>query len=98
MAMRSIAHFKQDDNKTPVWLCQGAKVQLKGRNFKPEIGLFNGSMGTVIEIVYDPMTTPHAGDLPRYILVDFPKYKGDSFIPNHKTYVPIPVISKLCSK
>ena len=64
-------------NKTLI--CRNAKVHLYGRNIKPEWGLFNGSQGTVKEIVYKPGESPSTNDMPQYVLVDFPQYKGPFF-------------------
>jgi hypothetical protein len=74
-------------------LCRGAKVCLKGKNFNPKEGLYNGSIGTVIEIVYKPGQSPIKGDFPHYVLVDFPSYKGPSYDIRHPTWVPIPTIT-----
>jgi len=93
---RTSIHFAKDDCKLPVRICRGAKVQLKNRNFRPEYGLFNGSMGEVKEIIYEPLLSPVSGDLPTFVLVDFPKYTGPPFLIEHPTYVPIPTVSKLC--
>jgi len=45
--------FKQDNGIEPILnICQGAKVQISGKNYEPDWGLFNGAVGTVQEIVY----------------------------------------------
>jgi len=43
-----------DLNKIPrmTYLCQGCRVSIKGRNFNPKWGLYNGAIGTVQEIVF----------------------------------------------
>jgi hypothetical protein len=57
-------------------VCVGAKVSLQGRNFNPSWGLFNGSIGTVQEIVFTPGDNPNEGDQPLYIVVEFNSYCG----------------------
>jgi hypothetical protein len=53
-------------------------VAIRIINFLPELGLYNGARGTVIDIVYDNIVGPnnkHKYHLPRYIVVDFPGFK-----------------------
>lgn len=69
------SHF---DDRCPLHclLCIGAMVALKGWNFYPEWGLFNGSIGTVKEIVFKPDANPNEGDLPLYVVIEFSSYCG----------------------
>jgi ATP-dependent exoDNAse (exonuclease V) alpha subunit len=64
----------------------------------PEKGLFNGAIGTVIEIVYKPEESPNTGHFPQYVLVDFPTYTGPPFHQLHTTWVPIPTICLIRGK
>ena len=84
------------------------KVSLVGVNIKPEWGLYHGSIGTVLDIMYKNTTGTHTkgkaeDKRPEYVLVDFPQYCGpnmykhDKNIPvskrkKQKTWVPIPMI------
>ena len=57
-------------------LCIGARVAINKVNFLPEVGLYNGSIGTIIDIVYQtssvgPNDKEH-NHLPDYVVVDFP--------------------------
>ena len=79
-------------------LCINAKVALTGRNFLPNWGLYNGSIGTVMDIVFRPGDNPNHGDLPLYIFVDFPQYKGPIYIEGKPTLVPIPIVETTCNK
>ena len=90
-------HFKDSTFPIITKICRNAKVQLAGKNFRPEWGLFNGSIGKVKEIIYAKGKSPNSGDMPEFILVDFPNYKGPEFIPNHPTYVPIPAHTAECN-
>ena len=57
-------------------LCVGARVALRIWNILPSAGLYNGSIGTITEIMYaknpiGPNDKQH-NHLPDYIVVDFP--------------------------
>jgi len=83
---------------TVVNICRGAKVQLTGKNFEPDWGLYNGSIGTVIEIVFKENEHPLEGFQPEYVIVDFPQYCGPSWMESQKTWVPIPAVEMNCDK
>ncbi len=73
-AVTKRATAKQAGGFWPVLhLAIGAKVRL-GRNLWTNAGLYNGSIGTIKEIIYAPNTKPPA--LPAVVLIEFPKYKG----------------------
>jgi hypothetical protein len=57
-------------------LCVGARVALDNRNFNPIWGLHNGACGIVEEIIFQPGKSPNNGDLPLYVVVNFPLYDG----------------------
>ena len=62
----------------------GAQVALRNWNILPCGGLYNGSIGTVIEIVYKnnpigPNDKQH-NHLPDYVVVDFPRLKLPPYI------------------
>ena len=74
-------------------ICVGARVAISNVNILPEVGLYNGAIGTVVEIVYNnrpegPNDKEHY-HLPDYVVVDFPNLKLPDGIPpwdkNHKT-------------
>ena len=47
-------------------------------NFVPELGLYNGAKGTIIDIVYNNFVGPnnkHKHHLHQYVVVDFPGFK-----------------------
>ena len=79
-------------------ICRGARVQLTGKNFEPDWGLYNGSIGTVKEIVFNKNSNPLDGTQPEYVIVDFPQYCGPQWMESEKTWVPIPVVEMSCSK
>ena len=73
-AVRS--HFDTNSYKSRTDLCIGARVALRNWNILPSAGLYNGSIGTIVEIVYknNPIGPNNKQDnhLPDYIVVDFP--------------------------
>lgn len=91
-------HYDNESTPASTSICVGATVALTGTNICPEWGLFNGSIGTVIDIIFRPHTSPNNNDLPAYILVDFALYRGPSIDPENPTYVPIVPITAYCNK
>ena len=98
---------KNDQTTIPDVTCfsRGCKVSIKGKNFCPLIGLYNGAIGTVKEIVFKPGDNPNTGQLPLYIAVDFPGYVGH--LPQHgsniwddqnPTTIPIPMVDTIDEK
>jgi hypothetical protein len=79
----------------------GACVMLL-TNFVVEEYLFNGSIGTIVDIVYEHAEGPRTkGALPLYVVVDFPHCRipeDMAWDQSHPTYVPIPVIRQSCEK
>ena len=49
------------------------------------MGLFNGARGTAIKIAYTKGKTPNNGDMPEYIIVDFPHFSGPAYFASHPT-------------
>jgi hypothetical protein len=78
------SHWK-GDFPTSSFVCNGSKVALQGKNFWPLWGLHNGACATVKDIVYSPGTSPNKGDLPLYVVCDFPLYCGPVWDVNNPT-------------
>ena len=95
-------HYGNDDAKTTkakeMWglevqeyYCQGAKVMLIKNLIPAKYGLVNGSIGTVIDIIFrEGQGTP---SLPLAIITEFKDYKGPPIFKNHPKYVPIAPIT-----
>ena len=66
-------------------ICCYAMVSLAGRNFIPTNGLHNGAVGVVLDIVFRDGDNPNDGDLPLYILVNFPQYNGEPWDKDNPT-------------
>jgi hypothetical protein len=90
------SHYDSDRTPPRVNLCKTAKVQLTGCNPRPAWGLYHGSRGTVIDIVFAENQSPNNNDLPLYVLVDFPQYCGPAFDSQYPTYIPVAPITKPC--
>jgi hypothetical protein len=78
------SHFDSKCYKSQADLCVGARVALRNWNILPCAGMYNGSIGTVIEIVYQnnpigPNDKQH-NHLPDYVVVDFPHLKLPPYI------------------
>ena len=81
------------------YFCIGAKVCLCKRNFQPDWGLFNNSIGTVKDIVFEKEgDNPNNGDHPLYVAVEFSDYCGPIWCPSNPKLVPIPVVTNACSQ
>ncbi len=77
------SHFDQNFYDQHTDICVGAKVAISSVNFLPEIGLYNGEIGDIIEIVYNdrpvgPNDKQHY-HLPNYVVVDFPNLQGMNY-------------------
>jgi ATP-dependent exoDNAse (exonuclease V) alpha subunit len=79
-----------------LYLAQGARVMLRGNLLPARFGLVNGSIGTVVDIVYEQGKKPD--DFPDVVVVDFPQYKGPVIFKDHPTYVPIPPMESRCAE
>jgi hypothetical protein len=73
------SYFDQNCYNKHTDICVGAKVAISNVNFLPEIGLYNGAIDDVIEIVYNnrpvgPNDKQHY-HLPNYVVVDIPNLR-----------------------
>jgi hypothetical protein len=71
-----MSHFDHSSYVASTDICVGSRVSIKTVNYLPEVGLYNGAIGSVIEIVYkDKPVGPNDKQhdhLPDYVVVDFP--------------------------
>ena len=61
-----------------LYLARGAKVILT-TNLNVQYGLFNGSMGTVVHIIYTDGNSPK-DSFPTVCMIEFQRYTGPSFL------------------
>ena len=97
-------HFKNTNGKGDILpiattLCRGAQVQITN-NLHPEWALYNGAIGTVIEVVFKNDHNPNCGHQPEYVVVEFRQYPEDAphWLESKPTYIPIPPMTVLCNK
>jgi hypothetical protein len=72
-------HFDRNSYDQRTDICVGARVAISNVNFLPEIGLYNGAIGNVIEIIYNdrpvgPNNKQHY-HLAKYVMVNFPNLR-----------------------
>jgi hypothetical protein len=77
-------------------LCREAMVDIVKANIEPKWGLYNGTIGTVVDIVYHQGENPNNGNLPKVVVVDFKHYRGPIWDKNNPTHVPIAPIQRRC--
>ena len=82
----------------------GCLVKLTANLHNPwgaRAGLFNGAMGTIVDVLYEQGKTPSSSGpdaVPGVVLVDFPHYRGPAMFPRRPTVVPIFPIFRRCEK
>ena len=92
-------HFSDSKPLQCCFLCIGARVAIDAINYNPAWGLYNGACGTVAEIVFlSQGANPNHGDMPDYVVVDFPSYTGPIWDQENPTCVPIPKTTLQCNK
>ena len=91
---------KADGNKAGgllplLYLCRDSKVMLVV-NLMADWGLYNGAVGTVVDVVYKDGCRPSddPAPLPDVVFVRFPGYKGPPYINEDPTLVPVVPVSR----
>ena len=91
---------KADSNKAGgllplLYLCRDSKVVLVV-NLMADWGLYNGAVGTVVDVVYKDGCRPSddPAPLPDVVFVRFPGYKGPPYINEDPTLVPVVPVSR----
>ena len=75
-----------------LYISVGARVMLTV-NLNVSYGLFNGAVGTVMDIIYKTDSSPTHSQ-PHIILVNFPKYTGPQFLPEHPKIIPVTPVER----
>lgn len=90
------SHFTYETRvNAPIPLCRGARVSVN-KNIWQEMGIYNGAMGTVIDIRWKHGESPLTGHLPLYVIVALDEYIGPAWDADNKTHVPIPLYQIPC--
>lgn len=95
------SHFGRGDPPETSMFCIGSLCSVQGQNFCPTWGLHNHACGTVEEIVYKDGDNPNNGDLPDYVVVNFPQYCGPAWdknnpkvrLPTNHLFLPNEILS-----
>ena len=90
-------HYDNETTANVLCICIGASVALSGCNICPEWGLFNASVGKVVDIVFHEGQNPNDNQLPAYVLVEFGLYQGPVFDPDNRHLIPITPITIGCN-
>jgi hypothetical protein len=93
-----LSHFKDLNPVSTIYIAINSKVELRGKNINPKYGLYNGSTGVVVDIVFNKNESPNKGHLPKYVLVRFHAYTGPPFLHSDPKVIPIVPITTICSK
>ena len=85
-----MSHFDSRSYNKTTDIYVGARVAISNVNILPEAGLHNGSIGTVVKIVYhnrpeEPLDKEHY-HLPDFVVVDFPNLKLPPGVPPWDQY------------
>lgn len=72
------SHFNRKSSVLSTPICIGFKVTIKSLNICPARVLYNGCLGTAVDIIYDHPQSPknYATNVPNYIIVDIPDFKS----------------------
>ncbi|KAK3909623.1 ATP-dependent DNA helicase [Frankliniella fusca] len=90
--IKNNGNLKEDEDHD-LYLCKGAQIMLR-KNVWTEMGLVNGSIGEIVDIIYDPDSTPQE-DPPSVLICKFDSYNGPCLDPIKKT---IPIVTKPVTK
>ena len=77
-------------------LCWDAMVEITKVNIEPKWGLFNGAIGTVVDIIFKQGENPNEGHLPTVVVVELKHYRGPIWDTDNPTHVPIVPIERWC--
>ena len=83
-------HVEFSSLQPKLLVAKGTRVMLTV-NLWPSVGLYNGSTGSVVDIIYEPNTQPPS--LPVAVIVKFDSFSGPSFTANKPSCIPIPPIT-----
>jgi hypothetical protein len=65
-------------------------------NIEPKWGLYNGEIGTVVDIIFLEGKNTNEGHLPTVVVVDLKHYRGPVWDEENSTHVPIVPIQRRC--
>ena len=77
--------------KAKLFISIGARIMLT-MNICVNVGLVNGSMGDIVDIIYQTSKHP---DLPDFIIVEFPSYTGIPFFSGEDRRLWVPLVPSI---
>jgi hypothetical protein len=89
-------HLNKTFDMRKTMLCQDTMVEITKVNIEPKWGLFNGDIGTVVDIIFGQGENPNEGHLPTVVVVDLKHYRGSIWDKDNPTHVPIVPIQRRC--
>jgi hypothetical protein len=71
------SHFDRKSILLSTALCIGCKVAIESLNICPTWGLYNGCLGTVVDMIYEHPQGPnnYSTNIPQYVIVDIPEFQ-----------------------
>jgi hypothetical protein len=85
-------HLDKTFNMRKTMLCRDAMVEITKANIEPKWRFFNGTIGTVVDIIFRQGENPNERHLPTVVVVDLKHYRGpiwDKDNPKHVQIVQI---------
>ena len=89
-------HLNKTYNMRKTMLCRDAMVELSKTNIQPKWGLYNGTIGNVVDIIFREGENPNNKDLPLVVVVDFKPYRAPVWDTQNLTHVPIVPVQRRC--
>jgi hypothetical protein len=72
-------------------LCRDTMVEITKLDIEPNWGLFNGAIGTMVDIIFRQGENPNEGHLPTAVVVDLKRYRGPIWDKDNCTRKQIPL-------
>jgi hypothetical protein len=89
-------HLNKTFDMKKTMLCRDAMVEITKLKIEAKWGLFNGVIGTVVDIIFKQGENPNEGHLPTVVVVDLKHYRGTIWDKDNPTHVPIVPIQRRC--
>jgi hypothetical protein len=87
-------HLNSTFDMIKTMLCRDTMVEITKVNIEPTWGLFNGAIGTLVDIIFRQGEYPNEGHLPTVVVVDLKHYRGPIWDKDNPTHVPIVPIQR----
>jgi hypothetical protein len=95
-AKSKLTHLNKKINTKKTMLCWDAMVEITKVNIEPKWGLYNGAIGTVVDIIFQKGENPNIGHLPTVAVMDLKHQRGPVWDADNLAHVPIVPIQRRC--